>query len=177
MLNDNWLLGFEAGYSTFLKKFSIRANDDFRKNFNLDTHYDYSFVSHALYVGYKFLRTRELRPKIYTGLSYLSLLRLREVTNRSLDFYLKNIDPYGKIIHQQINELNNSFFLHTIGLGLEYYLLTLDITYDYAVSPLEQATAIPLYTHYRMLNISAGINLLAILPNIGKVKNAANFNE
>jgi hypothetical protein len=177
MLNDNFLVGYEAGYSTFLKKFAIRANNNFKNNLVLDTYYDYSFFSNSLYVGYKFLRTREIHPKLFTGITHLALLRMEEVTNRSEEYHLKNIDPYGKVIHQQVNGFSNSFFAHTLGFGIEYYILTVDITYDYAISALEKNTPGSLYKNYHLFSFSAGINLLGVLPGVGKVKNAANFNK
>jgi hypothetical protein len=174
MLNDNWLIGYEAGYSTFLKKYAIRADNTFKSNLVLDTYYDYSFFSNALYIGYRFLRTREIRPKLFTGISHLALLRMEEVTRRAEEYHLKNIEPYGKVIHQQVNGFSNSFFAHTIGFGIEYYLLTIDITYDYAITPLEKNNSMPFYTKYHMLNLSAGLNLLGVLPGRGKVKNFKN---
>jgi hypothetical protein len=143
----------------------------------MDTHYDYSFFTNTLYAGYKFLRTRELRPKIFSGITHLSLLRLQEVTNRSIEYHLRNTDPYGKVIHQQVNGMHNSFFAHTIGVGIEYYILNIDITYDYSITTLEKTSSMPFYTQYRMLSLSAGINLLGVLPGGGKVKNFRNTYE
>jgi hypothetical protein len=177
MLNDNLLLGYETGYTTFLKKYTIRADSDVKNNQVMDTHYDYSFFTNTLYAGYKFLRTRELRPKLYTGITHLTLLRLKEVTNRSTEYYLNNIDPYGRVIHQQVNSLQNSIFAHTIGFGIEYYILNIDLTYDYSLTTLEKAAAMPFYRQYRMLSLSAGINLLGVLPGSSKVKNFRNNYE
>jgi hypothetical protein len=118
-----------------------------------------------------------VRPKLFTGIGHLALLRMEEVTKRSEEYHLKNIDPYGKVIHQQVNGFSNSFFAHTIGFGVEYYILTVDLTYDYAISALEKNAPGSLYTSYHLLSFSAGINLLGVLPGVGKVKNAANFNK
>jgi hypothetical protein len=61
--------------------------------------------------------------------------------------------------------------------GHRVYILNIDITYDYSITTLEKTSSMPFYTQYRMLSLSAGINLLGVLPGGGKVKNFRNTYE
>lgn len=174
MLNDNVYIHYEAGYSSYLMSYKIRGYNEFKNDLILDTHIDYSFITNSLFIGYKFLRTRELRPRLYSGLTHATLLPLREVTKRDPEYYLKNIEPYGQVINRQIYGITNSFFTHTIGIGIDYYILNIDVFYDYSLGKLESGQVMPLYKNYRMLTVCAGINLLGMLPNAGKVRSARN---
>jgi hypothetical protein len=166
MLNDNWFISYYTGYLPYLKRYNIYYNTTYIDNINLKTRFDYSFFTNSLRLGYKFLRTKEVRPKIYAGVTYFSLFRFKEVLHRAEEYRLVNQYPYGQVIHQQIAAIKDNFFSYTIGLGLDYYLLNFDIVYDYSILDVGNDL---FYKHYSSLYFTAGINLATLLVKSRKV--------
>lgn len=167
MVNDNWFISHEAGYLPYLKKYNLYYNSTYINDINLKTRFDYSFFTNSLLFGYKFLRIKEIRPKLYGGISLFTLLRFKEVLNRAEEYRLVNQYPYGQVIHQQIATIKNNFLNYTVGVGFEYYILSFDIVYDCSFNKIGGDE---LYKLYNSFYFSVGLNLVNILVKSKKVE-------
>ena len=166
MVNDNWFISHEVGYLPFLKKYNLYYNCTYINNINLKTRFDYSYFTNSIFVGYKFLRIKEIRPKLYGGISLFSLFRFKEVLSRAEEYRLVNQYPYGQVIHQQIGSIKNNFLNYTVGFGFEYYILNFDIIYDCSFKNIGSDD---FYKLYKSLYLNVGINLANILVKSKKV--------
>lgn len=169
MLNDNWFVNYEISYLSFLKTIKILYNTRHINNVNLDTRFNYSYLSNTLTGGYRFLHIKEVRPKLYTGISLYSLIRFKEIGHRADENKLINLYPYGQIIHQEISAIKNNFLAYTIGFGLEYYLLNFNIEYVSSMTKLGAKNSI--YKNFNVLYFSTGLNLKTFLIISKKIKN------
>ena len=167
MFNDNLYFNYESGFMYYNKAFDVGIKNDV-----LDTrevaNYNYSFLSNAVYLGYKFGRKRVVRPKLFGGLSALSMVSLNESSKGQGNYTLANDGIPGDIIHQQISSINNNFLNASIGFGIEYYFLNIDLIYDRSVLNIESERFQPFYEKYHGIYISVGIDLVNIIPNSSK---------
>ena len=167
MFNDNWFINYEAGYLPYLKHYNIYYNTTYIDNINLKTRFEYSYFTNSLKLGYIFLRTKEVRPKIFAGINTFSLFRFREVIHRAEEYRLVNQYPYGQVIHQQIAAIKDNFLNYTIGAGLDYYILNFEFVYDCS---FDKTGTDEFYKFYKSFYFTAGINLATILIKTKKVR-------
>ncbi|HEX8530616.1 MAG TPA: hypothetical protein VF646_11360, partial [Cytophagales bacterium] len=170
LFNDNYLVSFESGYLSLLKQYTIREYGDFKQDFVWDTRYKYTFFTNTFHAGYAFWRTREVRPRVFAGITQYVPLEVTEVTGRAAENRLARVEPYGQVIHRNIRALPGSLWTTTVGAGLQYYLFQVDVYYDRSLGRVEKNQFQPLYRHYSSFSATAGVNLLHLLVKSKKVK-------
>jgi hypothetical protein len=172
MFNDDWFAIYELSYLDYQKTYGIKYNTTYVEMVNLDTRFNYGFLTNCISIGYKFLRTKEIRPSLYIGANLMTLMRFKEITDKADEYRLVNNNPYGQVIYQDISSLKDNFITYTAGFGLEYYVLKIDFWYD--LSPSETGKTSDFYGNYSSLNFSVGFNLFNILL---KSKKVIKYNE
>lgn len=158
LLNDNVFLQYQLGFLSYLKTVNILYNSSLHNEVEFSNSFDYSFLTNQLSFGYRFLRGKEMRLTLSADLGNYYLMRFKEVSRKDESLWLKNQHPYGQIIHQDYASLADMFFVAGISGGIEYYLLTLKVSYQQSFTGLNEEG--DFYTAFRGLYLTAGLNLL-----------------
>jgi hypothetical protein len=168
MFNDNLFMNYELSVISYLKTVRIRYNNTYVHDIGLDTRFNYTFFTNSVVAGYKFLRGKEIRPRVYFGASTYSLLAFNEVTQRAEKYKLINQYPYGQIIHQNFTPIRNNFYTYTLGVGFDYYVLNIDFCYDFTPKTVG-SNKTSIYKNYNSSFITIGVNLWSFLIRSKKI--------
>jgi hypothetical protein len=168
MFNDNIFMNYELSVISYLKTVRIRYNTTYVHDIGLDTRFNYTFFTNSVVAGYKFLRGKEIRPRVYFGASTYSLIAFKEVTQRAAKYKLINQYPYGQIIHQNFTPIRNNFYAYVFGIGLDYYVINFDFYYDFTPSTVGSNTT-SIYKNYHSSYFTVGVNLWSFLIRSKKI--------
>jgi len=158
LVDDNIFAQYQIGFLSYLKTVNTLYNSSLHNNVEYANSFDYSYLSNELSVGYRFLRGKEMRLTLSGGLGHYYLLRFKEVSRKDESLWLKNQYPYGQVIHQDYASIADQFFAYKITGGLEYYILTVSVSYHQSFTDLNNTGEFN--NSYRALYINAGLNLL-----------------
>lgn len=168
--NDNIFLNLEVGHYAFYKDYLVTVNEENQGSATTTYRFNCQFLTNKLSLGYRFLRTKTLRPKLYAGVGYLHLLQFTELEQRSEENLLRNIEPYGKVIHSQLNSIANGASTWHVGFGLEFYQLSLDLYYERNLTSNDQQASNSYYGSSDLIVLTAGLRLANIMVKGKKVK-------
>ena len=158
LFNDNVFVQYQIGYLSYLKTVNTLYKSSLHNNVKYTNSFDYSYLTNQLSVGYRFLRGKEMRFTLSGGIGQYYLLRFKEISRKDESLWLKNLVPYGQVIHQDYASISDQFFTYIFSGGLEYYILTVKVTYHQSFTNLNETG--DFINAYRAFYISAGLNLL-----------------
>jgi hypothetical protein len=168
MMNDNWFMNYEFSVISYLKTVRIRYNTTYAHDIGVDTRFNYIFMTNSLVAGYKFLRGKEIRPRVYFGASSYTLLTFKEITQRAEKYKLINQYPYGQIIHQNFTPIRNNFYTYLLGVGFDYYVLNFDFYYEFSPKSVG-SNKTSIYKNYHSSNVAIGVNLWSFFIRSKKI--------
>ena len=169
-LNDNLFLQYETGIYAYKKDYTVSYKDNLVAPISKQHIYNYQFLSNKLSIGYRFMRTKAMRAKVYGGPGMYSLLQLNERATRTESHLLKNIAPYGQVIHKEVNRINNNFYTWHVGVGIDYYLLSFEMSYEKNFSAVDTTPSESYYQSSETVIMSLGIRLFNGFVKGKKVK-------
>ena len=168
-INDNWFIRAETGYFFYQRNYKVVSSDNSNLSDTTSYKYNYQFLNTSFVIGRQFLRTKPLRINYALGFEVNKTLSLREQRIRSEELLLRNLAPFGTVIHQDINSLKNQFISMKFNLGLEYYILSFDVDTSINLNP--GISGNNFYKDYISADVNLKVRLFGHLIKGKKVRN------